>query len=534
MTHPDHTQRQLTHATAADETLLDWLQARVERTPLQVYLSDESASYTFADVDTLSSAMAAGLAQAGIGHGHHVATLLNNGPSSIAAVLAIAKLGAVWVPVNVQQRGAGLRYQLEHSEACAVLLEADLLHIVCECRAGSEPMTLIVREPPVTDSRAYPVSLVEMGQAGERIHEARPSASDLFAISYTSGTSGPPKGVQVSFRMLAYSARGAIRTSMARDGDVFFVWEPLYHIGGAQLIAIPLLVDVRLAMVAQFSASRFWSQVTDSGATHIHYLGGIPQILLRTPPTRFDARHRVRVAWGAGLPGADWAAFEQRFGLRVVECYGMTEASSFTTCNLAGVPGSVGQAVPWLAFRIADADGNTLPPGEAGEIVVRALEPGALLAGYYRNAAATGHALRNGELWTGDLGRVDESGNLFFVGRMTDSIRVRGENISAWEVEHVVKGHDAVEDAALVGVAAAVGEQEAKLFVKLRAGKHLSAEELASWLQPRLGRHQRPRYIAFVECFQYTPSQRLIKHVLPRQVDDCHDTGRSREALGSQ
>jgi crotonobetaine/carnitine-CoA ligase len=194
----------------------------------------------------------------------------------------------------------------------------------------------------------------------------------------------------------------------------------------------------------------------------------------------------------------------------------------------------VGQAVPWLAFRIADADGNTLPPGEAGEIVVRALEPGALLAGYYRNAAATGHALRNGELWTGDLGRVDESGNLFFVGRMTDSIRVRGENISAWEVEHVVKGHDAVEDAALVGVAAAVGEQEAKLFVKLRAGKHLSAEELASWLQPRLGRHQRPRYIAFVECFQYTPSQRLIKHVLPRQVDDCHDTGRSREALGSQ
>jgi crotonobetaine/carnitine-CoA ligase len=534
MTYPDHTKWSPAPAASGDETLLDWLERRVERTPSQVYLSDESATYSFADIAALSSAMAAGLAGAGIRQGDHVATLLNNGPTSIAAVLAIAKAGAVWVPVNVQQRGAGLRYQLEHSEARAVLLEADLIDAVCDCGAAAGPLTLIVRDAPVPDPRTHPVPLAEMGRAGGRMREARPSAADLFAISYTSGTSGPPKGVEVTFRMLAYSARGAVRTSMAHDGDVFFVWEPLYHIGGAQLIAIPLLLDVRLAMVAQFSARRFWQQVTECGATHIHYLGGIPQILLQTPATPFDNQHRVRVAWGAGLSGGGWTAFEQRFGVRVVECYGMTEASSFTTCNLARVPGSVGQAVPWLAFRIADANGKTLPPGEAGEIVVRPLEQGAVLSGYYRNPQGTARALRDGELWTGDLGRVDTCGNLFFISRMTDSIRVRGENISAWEIEHVVKGHDAIEDAALVGVAASVGEQEAKLFVKLKPGRQLSAEELASWLQPRVGKHQRPRYIAFIDGFQYTPSQRLIKHVLSRQLDDCHDTALPRETLGNR
>jgi carnitine-CoA ligase len=285
-------------------------------------------------------------------------------------------------------------------------------------------------------------------------------------------------------------------------------------------------------VVPRFSASRFWEQVSVCGATHIHYLGGIPQILLRTPHSDFETKHRVRVAWGAGLPAAEWAPFEQRFGLKVVECYGMTEASSFTTCNLLAVPGSVGQAVPWLSFRIRDERGHEAAAGQAGEIVVAERMPGVLFEGYYRNPEATAKALSAGELRTGDLGYADAQGNLFFVGRMTDSLRIRGENVSAWEIEHVVKGHAAIEDAAVVGVAAEVGEQEAKLFVKLRPGAELSADELASWLQARLGKHQRPRYVVFVEGFQYTPSQRLIKHTLPRDVAQCHDT--TRQAILAQ
>jgi crotonobetaine/carnitine-CoA ligase len=292
---------------------------------------------------------------------------------------------------------------------------------------------------------------------------------------------------------------------------------------------------VRLAIVPRFSASRFWEQVSRTRATHIHYLGGIAQILLRSPETEAEKQHGARIAWGAGLPQSERGPFERRFGVRVVECYGMTEASSFTTCNLEAVPGSVGKVVPWLEFRISGADGKTVKVGEQGEIVVRECIDGALFGGYYRNPEATARALRDGELWTGDLGRVDEAGNLYFVGRATDSLRIRGENVSAWEIEHVVKGHPAVEDAAVVAVPAEVGEQEAKLFVKVRPGRPLTLPELHAWLGPRLGKHQRPRYLTFVESFHYTPSQRVVKHVLPKDVGDCYDAShRATAAEGNQ
>ncbi len=497
------------------ETLLGWLDQRVKDSPERTYLSDEERVYTFREIAWASDAIASHLTKCGVRLGDRVATLLHNGAVSMAAVLAIAKCGAVWVPVNVQQRGASLCYQLEHCAPAAVIVESELAQVVTESGGLPSHVPLVTR-----------VELDRAAFSGERFERARPAPGDLFAISYTSGTTGPPKGVRVTFRMLEYSARGAILTSMARDGDVFFVWEPLYHIGGAQLIAIPLLMEVKLAVVPRFSASRFWEQVSVCGATHIHYLGGIAQILLRTPHSDFETKHRVRVAWGAGLPAAEWAPFEQRFGVKVVECYGMTEASSFTTCNLLAVPGSVGQAVPWLSFRICDEQGRDAACGQTGEIVVAERMPGALFDGYYRDPEATARALSAGELRTGDLGRADAQANLFFVGRATDSLRIRGENVSAWEVEHVVKGHAAIEDAAVVGVAADVGEQEAKLFVKLRPGAELSADELASWLQPRLGKHQRPRYVVFVEDFQYTPSQRLIKHTLPRDIAKCYDMTR--------
>lgn len=503
---------------------MHWLHDRVREHPHRVYLGTLERDYSFADISASTDAIAAHLVGLGVAPGDRVAAMLHNDPVSIAALLAIARCRAVWVPLNVQQRGEGLRYQLEHSEPRAVLAESDLVGTLLDCGADLSAVTIVSRAGHADTAAVHPTSLQAMFDADLAFRGDLPAATDLFAISYTSGTTGRPKGVLVTYRMLEFSARGALLTSRARDGDVFFVWEPLYHIGGAQLVAVPLLAAIRLAMVPRFSASRFWEQVKASRATHIHYLGGIPQILLNTPPTPAENSHEAHVAWGAGLPARDWAPFETRFGLSLHECYGMTEASSFTTCNHDGEPGSVGRVVPWLSLRIADPSGNTLPAGEPGEIVVSERLRGALFAGYYRNPEATAKALRNQELWTGDLGRVDAQGHLFFLGRTVDSLRVRGENISAWEVEHIVKGHPAVEDAAVIGVAADIGEQEMKLFVKCRPDAQLSAEALLAWLQPRLGGHQFPRYLVFVEQFDYTPSQRLMKHVLPRDVEHCRDT----------
>jgi crotonobetaine/carnitine-CoA ligase len=304
---------------------------------------------------------------------------------------------------------------------------------------------------------------------------------------------------------------------------VLLTWEPLYHIGGAQLLVLPLIREVTLAMIPRFSARRYWQQARDHGATHIHYLGGILQILLKQPPGPLDRSHGVRVAWGGGCPREVWRPFVERFGVEMRECYGMTEACSITTYNDTGVVGAVGRPVPWFTVELRQSDGGAVPPGGRGEIVVRTSRPGALFPGYFRNPEATAAALRDGALLTGDLGSFDAAGNLFFHGRVTDNVRVKGENVSAWEVEHVAAAHPGIEDCAMIGVASEVGEADIKLFVKPKPGTGLDLAALSAWLGTRLAPYQNPRYLALVTEFERTPSQRIMKHKLSRDTEGCFD-----------
>jgi crotonobetaine/carnitine-CoA ligase len=244
---------------------------------------------------------------------------------------------------------------------------------------------------------------------------------------------------------------------------------------------------------------------------------------LKQPAGPLDRGHGVRVAWGGGCPADIWRPFEERFGVEIREAYGMTEASSITTYNDRGIVGSVGRPVPWFEVSLRDAAGNPVAPGERGEIVVHPLQREALFAGYFRDPAATAKALRDGALWTGDLGRLDAAGNLAFLGRMTDSLRCRGENVSAWEVERVAAAHPDVEDCAVIGVAAEIGEQEIKLFVQPKPGAAIGLAELSRWLGGRLAPYQNPRYIAVVAAFERTTSQRIAKQALSRDTAGCWD-----------
>jgi crotonobetaine/carnitine-CoA ligase len=276
-------------------------------------------------------------------------------------------------------------------------------------------------------------------------------------------------------------------------------------------------------MVDRFSASRFWDQAKAAGSTHIHHLGGILQLLLKQPSSPLDRTHGVRIAWGGGCPRDIWEAFQDRFGVQIRECYGMTEASSITTYNDNGVVGAVGKPVPWFDVRLLNAEGRDVPQGERGEIVVTTSLPGAIFTGYFNNPEATAKALRNSALYTGDYGSFDSNGTMYFHGRMTDSVRCRGENVSAWEVEHVAADHPDIEDCAMVGVASDIGEQDIKLFVKRKPGHALEAPALSAWLAARLASYQNPRYLAFVDDFERTASQRIMKHKLSKALDDCWD-----------
>jgi crotonobetaine/carnitine-CoA ligase len=476
------------------------------------------ALLSFGELDRMSSALARWLRQQGCAPGDRVAVMLGNSFASIALLFALGKAGAVWVPINVRSRGDNLAYILTHCEPRFVIAGHEHVSMISDCGACMDGGRVWTFGDPAAPRALEPVLA---GRAA--FDEPPPAADDLFAIMYTSGTTGMPKGVLVSHRMLRLSGEGAALVSGVKDGDIPFLWEPIYHIGGAQMMVVPLIRDAHIAMVERFSARTFWAEATEHGATHIHYLGGILQILLKQPPGPLDRTHAVRVAWGGGCPRDIWREFEERFGVEIHECYGMTEVSSFTTWNDTGVLGSVGRPVPWLAVEVAGPQGGPVSIGERGEIVVRTKIAGAVTRGYFNDPEATAKALRGGAFHTGDIGSFDSDGNLYFHGRMTDSVRVKGENVSAFEVERVAAKHPAVEDCAMIGVAAEVGEQDIKLFVKVRPGTEIDPAELSLWLGVRLAPHQIPRYIEVVDDFERTPSQRIMKHKLSPRTDSAWD-----------
>ena len=451
------------------------------------------------------------LEQRGMRRSQRVAVMLDNSPDHIALIAALILAGITWVPINTRQKVAGLQYVLDHCKPDLVVAGVEYRDLWQKALEASSHHCECVALPQIS---------IDTGMAMPTRADIQPL--DTLCIMYTSGTTGAPKGVLFTHRMMRVASEAALRVAGARPGDILFLWEPLSHIGGAQMLLVPFLCKVTLHIVERFSASSLWEQMSRSQATHLHYLGGILEILMRVPvPAR--GTHALRTAWGAGLTVQSYGQARKLFGLELRECYGMTECSSFATLNETGKAGSIGKALPWLRVDLLDDAGEPVQDGVAAEIVISTDVEGAFFGGYLDNADATAKVLRDGRLHTGDFARRERDGDLYFVGRATDSMRIRGENVSAWEVERVLSLHPAILACAAVGVRSDVAEQDILLYVQAKPGKVMDWDSFVHWAQEQLPAYQVPRYYQRVEAFEVTPSERIRKTLLPRSTDDAWD-----------
>jgi len=495
-----------------DETVIDWLMQRARQTPDAVYCTYRGQALQCAELARQVLQVAARLAGRGVRPGDRVALMLATDPLHLATLLALARLGAVRVPVNIHLRGAPLVHLL--AQLKPRWLVADPEHRAVLEEAGPLPQ-MLWREALLASD--------DDDAAADTALPAPPTADDILALTLSSGTTGAPKGVRKSDRHLRAGAEAVLRLTDAGPGDVFLFWEALHHGAGVAVALAALKGGFRLAMVERFSASGFWDDARAAGATHVHHLGGVVAMLMKQAARADDRDHPVRIAWGGGCPPALWAAFAQRFGVEVREGYGLSELLTFVTMNRDGPVGSIGKPLSHYDLLLCDEQGEPVPPGVTGEITLRARVPGLGFLGYADSPEADRACRRGDWFLTGDLAVQDAEGWLRYAGRGKDMLRRRGINISAWEVEQVFAGHPDLEEVALVGVPGELGDDELKLFVRPREGHAVEPLALVRWAESRLPYFQLPRYVSVVAEFPKTPTQRIQKKDLPRGTHDAWD-----------
>jgi len=500
--------------------------------------------YSYAQIDDAAERAARALAAAGVARGTHVGLLMGNSAEHVALFLAIGKLGAVSVPVNTAARGDLLRYYFDHADATVLVADEDLAPRVTEVLPALPKAARLVvvgaSGQPSTwraDTAAVPLSdFATLAAQETAMAEApAPRCSDLLMLAYTSGTTGPSKASMLSHAAaLTYGTSAALAQGYEED-DVFYVCLPLFH-NNALLAALgaALVCGGSVALSQRFSASRFWPEIVDSDATITNMLGAMSSFLWSQPPSPADRAHRLRLVSMSPMPGFA-AAFEQRFGLRAMSNYGLSDfgtVTAFVPGSPPGKLGSIGRARRDFELRVVDDDDFECEPGVVGELVIRTREPWRAATGYYKMPEETLRAHRNQWFHTGDRARMDADGYFWFVDRKKDCIRRRGENISAFEVEQAILGHPAVAAAAVFPVATPEGDEEVGASVVLREGASLEAAALVRYCARNLAYFMVPRYVEFLAELPVTMNQKIEKFRLKQRVEAGLSSTWDRERAG--
>ena len=498
-----------------------------------IQFADNAEQWTYRHFRSLVIQTAIGLQRLGVGQGDHVLVWLPNSREHLRVFFAINYLGAVFVPINTAYKGALLAHVIENSDAKLAVVHADLmprLEGVPLARLAQAVVVGGTAECPGLSTLRYADALLPA--SGVLAPPARPIEPwDPQSIIYTSGTTGPSKGVLSSYLHI-YTNAGPETWKCVTGEDRFMVNMPMFHIGGMGVTFVMFVRGGSIAFVERFDTATFLDTVRATSTTATFLLGVMASFLEKLPPRPDDADTPLRLVFMVPLAG-DIAAFSGRFGCEVYTIFNMTEIS---TPIISGanptVRGTCGRQREGVDVRLVDANDCEVPVGTVGEMIVRTDRPWGMNSGYYKNPAATASAWRNGWFHTGDAFRCDADGYYYFVDRIKDAIRRRGENISSFEVEADVQSHPDVREVAAIGVPNELSEEDVLIVVAPIDGRVIDPAGLLEFLRPRMAHFMLPRYVRVLPELPKTPSSKVMKHEL-RQQGVTGDTW-DRERAGIQ
>ncbi|GAA1827861.1 ATP-dependent acyl-CoA ligase [Pseudonocardia ailaonensis] len=506
----------------------DVIDARAAEQPDKTFMWIDEGSWTYRDLKDRVERAALALRRLGLGRGEVVASFGRTSFDALSLLFAASRVGGVYMPVNVQYKGDYLLHQLRDAGATVVLADRELLDRI-EPLVGELPAlrTVLVADGDVETDRK--IGHVRLLSAAELRREG--TAEELAALLttaptpwnqpaclfYTSGTTGVSKGVLLTQHNLITAAGLFNRNYGITADDIQYSAVPLFHISGAYTSVITVLVGGRTGVLdTRFSVSTCWDRIRELGATVFFGVGAMVLMLWGLPPSPEDRTIPIRLMLTAPIPVDLWRPIEERYGCEILTGYGQSEVVMLTQM-IAGednIPGSCGRVLDLYELRIVDDEDEDVPVGEPGEIVMRPKQNHVMFEGYVGRPEATLAQMRNLWFHTGDLGKLDESGTLYFIDRKKDAIRRRGENISSFEVEKSVLAHAQVAECAAFAVPSSLGEDEVMIAVVAQAGGTIDVAALADHCVEALPRFARPRYIEVVPALPKSVTGRVQKHEL--------------------
>lgn len=473
-------------------------------------IAETGLTLSYREFEMLTNRFAHGLREQVYANLSYVAILAQNGVEYLTASYALKKVNAVEVSINCAMRGAPLARMINQTETQVLITDGAHLEALHQIRDDIRHLRTLIMIDGMTDARGlFPeLEIIRFDDLLSDRDDHIVSAArdtDTATILFTSGTTGVSKGCMLSHRYAIRTAENMIEPYRLTQDDCGYSPYPLSHIGTAYYDVLPMMmVGGRVVLRERFSLSSFWPEVKQYGVTWFMMLGSVQQLLWANPPCPEETEHKVTRCWGtpAPVPKKD---FDARFKLHLIPGggYGSTDAG-WVVVPQWDHPGGI--VLPHFDIAIVDEHGDPLPPNTPGELVVRPLEPGVMSDGYFGMPERTLESRRNLWFHTGDVGRMDEEGRFYFMHRISERIRVKGEMVSAYEVEEGALTHPSIADCAAIGVLGEMGEEDIKLFVVKKPDTGLTVEELQRHCADKMAKFMVPKHVAFLDNMPLTPT----------------------------